>query len=253
LAHEHLAWCRLIHGDLAGAEVQLKRAVDRASRLGYPQKPYNHLYAIDMDVWVRAEIGQFDRARTLVREMADTSDRYGLDYLYWQLLTATENAMVDARADIAERNPDQATLPAHIEALTGVIEVWQALGASTYRPFFWCILGQLLTAAGQPDQARARIDGALQFTADTGVRFYDAELLRARARTHSDANARADDLAAARKVAHRQGAPLFELRASLDDFDLRGQPARQHLLDAVEKMPKDSPLPELARAHAVLQ
>jgi class 3 adenylate cyclase/tetratricopeptide (TPR) repeat protein len=253
LAHEHLAWYRLIQGDLVGAEVQLERAVDRASRLGYPQKPYNHLYAIDMDIWVRAEIGQYDRARALVREMAETSDHYGLDYLYWQLLTATENAMVDARADIAERNPDQAILPAHIEALTQVIEVWQALGASTYRPFFWCILGQLLIVAKQPDQARARLDGALQFTADTGVRFYDSELLRARACTQSDAKARADDLAAAREVARRQGAWLFELRASLDDFDGRGEPARQHLVDAVEKLPKDSPLPELARARAALQ
>jgi class 3 adenylate cyclase/tetratricopeptide (TPR) repeat protein len=67
LAHEHLAWYRLIQGDLAGAEVQLKRAVDRAGRLGYPQKPYNHLYAIDMDVWVRAEIGH---TTALVRSSA---------------------------------------------------------------------------------------------------------------------------------------------------------------------------------------
>jgi class 3 adenylate cyclase/tetratricopeptide (TPR) repeat protein len=253
LAHEHLAWYRLIQGDLAGAEVQLKRAVDRANQLGYPQKPYNRLYAIDMDVWVRVETGQYDRARALVREMAETSDRYGLDYLYWQLLTATENAMVDARADVAARSPDPAALPAHIEALTQVIEVWQALGASTYRPFYWCVLGQLLTAAEQPDQARTRLDGALQFTADTGVHFYDAELLRARAHTHSDAKARADDLAAARELARGQGARLFELRASLDDFDLRGEPARNHLIDAVEKMPRNSPLPELARARVALQ
>jgi hypothetical protein len=33
-------------------------------------------------------------------------------------------------------------------------------------------------AAGQPDDARARLDAALRFTADTGVHFYDAELLR---------------------------------------------------------------------------
>jgi class 3 adenylate cyclase/tetratricopeptide (TPR) repeat protein len=253
LAHEHLAWDRLVQGDLAGAEVQLKRAVDRANQLGYPQKPHNHLYAIDMDIWVRVETGQYDRARALVREMADTSDRYGLDYLYWQLLTATEYAMVDARADVAGQSRDPGALPAHIEALTQVIEVWQALGASTYRPFYWCVLGQLLTAADQPDQARTRLDGALQFTADTGVYFYDVELLRARAHTRSDEKAQADDLAAARELARRQGARLFELRVSLDDFDLRGDPARQHLIDAVERMPKDSPLAELARARAALQ
>jgi class 3 adenylate cyclase/tetratricopeptide (TPR) repeat protein len=253
LAHEHLAWYRLIQGDIAGADVQLKRAVDRASRLGYPQKPYNHLYAIDMDIWVRVEIGQYDRARALVDEMAETSDRYGLDYLYWQLLGATEKAMVDAQAAIAADSPDSSSLPGHIEALTQVIEVWQALGASTYRPFYWCVLGRLLIAAEQPDQARTRLDAALRFTADTGVHFYDAELLRARAQTHPEPNARADDLAAAREVACRQGARLFEIRSSLDDFDLRGEPARKHLVDAVEKLPKDCRLPELARARAALQ
>jgi tetratricopeptide (TPR) repeat protein len=253
LAHEHLAWHRLVQGDLTGAEVQLKRAVDRASRLGYPQKPYNHLYAIDMDIWVCAETAQYDRARELVREIADTADRYGLDYLYWQLLGATEQAMVDGRAAIAARNRDPASLGPHIEAMTRVIEVWQALGASTYRPFYWCILGRLLIAGEQVDQARARLDTALQFAADTGVRFYDAELLRARAHTHTEPNARADDLAAARELARRQGARLFEIRASLDDFDLRGEPARRHLIDAIGTIPKDSRLPELARARAALR
>jgi class 3 adenylate cyclase len=253
LAHEHLAWHRLVQGDLTGTEMELKRAVDRASQLGYPQKPYNHLYAIDMDIWVCAETGQYDRARELIREMADTSDRYGLDDLYWQLLTATENAMVDARAAIAARDPEPAGLTAIVEALTQAIEVWRALGASTYRPFYWCILGQLLTTAKQPGAARARIDGALQFTAETGVHFYDAELLRARAHTHTEAKERADDLAAARALARRQGAPLFEIRACLDDFDLRGEPARKHLVDAIETIPKDSALPELVRARAALQ
>ncbi|WP_253843257.1 ATP-binding protein [Mycobacterium colombiense] len=253
LAHEHLAWYRLVQGDLTGAEVQLKRAVDRASQLGYPQKPYNHLYAIDMDIWVCAETAQYDRARELVREIADTAERYGLDYLYWQLLAATEKAMVDGLAAIAARNRAPTSLGPHIEAMTQVIEVWQALGASTYRPFYWCILGRLLIAGEQVDQARARLDTALQFAADTGVRFYDAELLRARAQTHAESNARADDLAAAREVARHQGARLFEIRASLDDFELRGEPARRHLIDAIGKIPKDSPLPELARARAVLR
>lgn len=253
LAHEHLAWHRLVQGDLTGAEVQLKRAVDRASQLGYPQRPYNHLYAIDMDIWVCAETAQYDRARELIHEIADTADRYGLDYLYWQLLGATEKAMVDGQAAIAARNRDPASLGPHIEAMTQVIEVWQALGASTYRPFYWCILGRLLIAGEQVDQARARLDTALQFAADTGVHFYDAELLRARAQTHAESNARADDLAAAREVARRQDARLFEIRASLDDFELRGVPARKHLIDAIEKIPKDSRLPELARARAVLR
>jgi hypothetical protein len=45
---------------------------------------------------------------------------------------------------------------------------------------------------------------------------------------------------------------LFELRAALDDFELRGQPAREPLVDVIGRMPADSAWPELARAQAAL-
>ena len=81
---------------------------------------------------------------------------------------------------------------------------------------------------------------------------YDAELLRVRARTYTDPDMRAADLAAAIELARRQGAPLFELRAALDDFELRGGPARAVLVDAAARLPADSALPEGARAQALL-
>jgi class 3 adenylate cyclase/tetratricopeptide (TPR) repeat protein len=253
LAHEHLAWDRLVHGDLAGAEEQLTRARGRADKLGYPQRSYNDLYAIDMEIWVRTEAGQFDHARALVAELVEKSDRYGLDYLYWQLLGQTELAMVEGRALLASRDLDSAAVAVQLHSLTQAVEVWRALGAATYRPFYWCVLGQLLAATGARDQARARLDAALQFTADSGVRFYDAELLRTRAHTCADPDARAAGLAAARDLARRQGAWLFQLRASLDDFELRGEPARSHLIDALAEMTVDSALPEVSRARAALR
>ena len=82
--------------------------------------------------------------------------------------------------------------------------------------------------------------------------FYDAELLRLRAHTHTDPDARRADIAAALELARRQGATLFELRAALDDFELRGEPARAALADAASRIPTDSALPELARARASL-
>jgi hypothetical protein len=47
------------------------------------------------------------------------------------------------------------------------VEVWRASGAAPYRPFFWCVLGELLAATSEWDRARARLDDALQFTADS--------------------------------------------------------------------------------------
>ena len=49
------------------------------------------------------------------------------------------------------------------------------------------------------------------------------------------------------ELARRQGATFFELRAAVDDFDLRGEPA---LVDAASRIPTDSRPPELARARA---
>lgn len=252
MAHEHLAWMHLIHGDAARADRQLERAVERTTQLSYPQRPYNHLYAIDMEIWLRAESGQFDRARRLVDKLLDQAHEYELDEVYWQLLTATERAMVNGLAEVHSGAPNLEVLGAQTEALAGAISIWQALGAATYRPFFWCMLARFLIAAGQVDAARSRIDQALTFAEDTGVRFYSAELLRIRSQTQNDAAAKFADLAAARALARSQQAWLFELRSDLDDFDLRGAAACQQLVDVVGKMPRDCPLPEFQRAHAIL-
>ena len=84
------------------------------------------------------------------------------------------------------------------------------------------------------------------------MRFYDAELLRLRAHTHTDPDARQADIGAALELARRQGATLFELRAALDDFELRGEPARAALIDVASRIPTNSAWPELARAQAAL-
>ena len=59
-------------------------------------------------------------------------------------------------------------------------------------------------------------------------------------------------LSTARQLARRQGAPLFELRAAIRDFESRGQPARAALIDTVRVLPADNVLPELAQPRAIL-
>jgi hypothetical protein len=50
----------------------------------------------------------------------------------------------------------------------------------------------------------------------------------------------------------RQGFTWLELRAALDDFELRGEPAREALVDVVGRMPAGGDAPELARAQELL-
>jgi hypothetical protein len=55
------------------------------------------------------------------------------------------------------------------------------------------------------------------------------------------------------ELVRRQGANFFELRAAVDDFDLRGEPARAILVAAAGRIPTDSRPAERARARAALE
>jgi class 3 adenylate cyclase len=250
LAHEHLGLVHMLHGDLAVAEADFRNAYRHAEQLGFPQGPYNHVYATDMEIEMRAWASQFGTARLLIAELLERAERYGFDF--WQMYGATEQCLIDSYELLATEQPNEAALSAQIDATAGFIEFWRSVGLYAYQTRHDCILGQLMIAAGQPDQARACVDAALQIAEDTEMHVYDAELLRVRARTHSDPDARAADLAAAIELARRQGAPLFELRAALDDFELRSDLARAVLADAAARLPADSALPEVARAQALL-
>ena len=87
---------------------------------------------------------------------------------------------------------------------------------------------------------------------DTGMHYYDAELLRFRAHTHNDTASRDSDLAASRVLARRQGAPVLELRSALDEFHLRGEPARAAVIDALSRLPTGTTIPERQRAAALM-
>jgi class 3 adenylate cyclase/tetratricopeptide (TPR) repeat protein len=250
LAHEHLGLVHMLHGDLAVAEADFRNAYRHAEQLGFPQGPYNHVYATDMEIEMRAWASQFGTARLLIAELLERAERYGFDF--WQMYGATEQCLIDSYELLATEQPNEAALSAQIDATAGFIEFWRSVGLYAYQTRHDCILGQLMIAAGQPDQARTCVDAALQIAEDTGMHVYDAELLRVRARTYTDPDMRAADLAAAIELARRQDAPLFELRAALDDFELRGGPARAVLVDAAARLPTDSALPEGARAQALL-
>ena len=249
-AYIHLGMIGLVRGDLTGAQAELARAADWAEQLGFPQGPFSLAYTRSFEIRVCIEAGQLDRAAMLAADLTNQAEQHGFDL--WLLFGATLQSNADGMAALAADDPEPTTLQTHIATITALLETWQAFEVNMYRTFFDGYLARLLTATGQLDEARGRLDTALQLADGTGMRFYDAELLRLRARTHTDPDARRADLAAALDLARRQGATLFELRAALDDFELRGQPARAALIDAAGRIPADNGWPELARAEAGL-
>ena len=246
----YLALTRFVLGDQTGAEAALAQAAHRTGQLGFPQGPFSLTYTRFVETWIRTDAGQLDHAGIVVADLLEQAERH--DFEHWRLIGSLQQAIVGALAAICADDVEPAVLSAHIAAVTALLETMRTTGLLTFVTSFDAVLARLLTVAGQPDQARARLAAALQLAEDTGMHFYDAELLRLRAHTRTDPADRQADITAAFELARRQGATLFELRAALDDFELRGETVRAALVDVVGRFPADCPSPELARARAVL-
>ncbi len=248
-AHIHLALVRLVQGSLTAAETELAQAARCVDGIGFPQGPYSLAYLRFVEIWVRIEAGQLDRASALAVDMVDDAKRHGFDQ--WRLRGTIQQAVVDALAALAANGPSSATTD-RIADITSLIDELRTADLNVYLTFFKAALGRLMIAAGRLERAGAQLDNALGLARETGMSFYDSELLRLRSHTQTDLAARRADLEGALQLARRQGANLFELRSALDDFELRGQPASAALADAISRVPADSALTESATASAAL-
>jgi class 3 adenylate cyclase/tetratricopeptide (TPR) repeat protein len=246
-----LAVDRVLQGDLSGAEARLTQALRRTEQLGFPAGPYSRIFAGIYEIWIRCEAGQLDRARTVAVQLIKQSERHG--FSAWQGVGMSEQCAIGARILLASTDRDPDAESAHIATMTKIQDTWHRIGTEANRPINDAVMARLLIAAGRRDQARDWLDAALGITAEKGHQFYDAELLRLRAHTLTDPDARAAGFRAALDLGRRQGAPLFELRAALDDFELRGQPAHEALRNAASRLISDSGVPELARAREMLE
>jgi tetratricopeptide (TPR) repeat protein len=249
--HAHLALARFVAGDVAGAEDEIDAATRRADALGFPQGPFSLAYARSLEIWMRIELGDLDRAATLADELITSADQHGFDS--WLLVANTQRATVEALRTLADDSSDAARLGGHVATIANFVDMWRLLEVRAFLTSYYAVLGRLLTAAGQREQARARLDEALQLASDTGMSFYDVELLRLRAHAQDDPALRALDLAAALELACDQGAPVYRLRVACDDVASRGAAAHAGLVAAIGAFPPESGWPELHQARAVLR
>ena len=250
MAHGILSLDRLARGDFRGAEAQVLQAARRADELSFPQGPFSLAFARFFEIWIRIEARQLDRAATLAAELVDHAERHSFEV--WALWGAAQRAIIDAMSLIFADEADADLLSAQVTRVTDVVKTVRDAGLTVFITLFDGALAQLLTATGRRVEARAQLDTALTLGRSIEMCFYEAELLRLRAHTHSDADARRADLAAALGVARRQGADLYELRSALDDYELRGEPARAALDEVAGRFAADNPLPERQRYLSVL-
>jgi hypothetical protein len=250
-ARIYLTLVGLVRADLTNAQTELALAARIAEGLAFPWAAYTYAYTCSMATWLRIEAGELDLAAVVAADLIHHAERYDLDM--WPLVGATWEAAIDGMATLDGAHVAPTVLGAHIATLRTRLEDLRTLGVFMYTTVFDAALGRLLTAAGQLEAARECLDGGLRLAQVTGMHFYDAELLRLRAHTHVTSDAMWNDVEAAISLACRQGARLFQLRSSLDDFVLRGEPARAALVAALGRMPTDSSVPEITRARFALE
>lgn len=248
-AHNHLALTHVMHGELDSARAELAEAVLRSDSLDYPRNAFNRAMTYFTEIWVCLETGRIAEADTLVAGLRQLSEQSGLDF--WRFVSATQHSTAKALAAL-NANAHAAALMSRAEKLGIRVDGSRLMGLNTYLTLHDSIIGRLLIAAGQPEQARARLEMALHHTEETGMHFYDAELMRVRAHTFTEPQSRRAALTAALEYARHQGATLFELRCLLDSFDLLGGGNRSELADIVDRFPGDARWPERARAERIL-
>ena len=248
-AYIQLVLAQLMRGELAAAEGALANAERLTHGFGFPEGQFSLAFVRFVEIWLRLETGEVDRAAAAAADVTGMGERHGLKII--QLFGLTWQACVDALGALRSERTDPNVLAHHITTLTDRVNSLRSVEVNEFVTFFDSVIGRLLIADGQREQARAGLDAALQFADDSEMRFYEAELLRLRARTHARHDARTADIDAARNLAHRQGAKLFELRAALDDVELRGADAGPALAEIVRSFPADEHWAELDIARTL--
>jgi class 3 adenylate cyclase len=250
LGFTSLAHSRWVVGDLAGADAAFALSDRRAADLAFPQGPYSICYARWVQAWVYLEAGAVERAWKVSGELLLQAGGHGFDQ--WAVLGVTMQNTAAATVALTAGRVDAPEVANSIAGLIGWATASRAVGAAGWVPWFDGQGARLLIATGRLAEARDQLNLGLQLGEDTAMRFYSAELMRLRAATHQDADARRKDLTDAFDLARRQGTPVFALRAALDAYQLDGETARPSVDEAMAMFAADSTWPELARARAQL-
>jgi hypothetical protein len=250
LIHTSLAQACWVRGDLTGAHAALADGERHIDEIGFPQGPFSLCYVRFVQAWICIESGRIERAAALAADMTAIGERHGFDYMYG--FGAVMQMAAAAAAALDAEPVDVHTVSGHADNLTDFVRACRSVEAKAFLTTFDGVTTRLLLAAGELGQARDRADAGLTLAEETGMHYYDAELLRLRAATQEDPVACRADLKAAFDLARTQGSPVFALRAAVDDYRLRGEGARPLVVEALKLFPTDSTWPELARARAML-
>ncbi|MBI3228340.1 MAG: AAA family ATPase [Mycolicibacterium cosmeticum] len=247
--YTHLALAHYIQGNLNATEEELDRTERRCRSIEFPQGAFSLAYSRQLEVLIRIDAGQLARAADAAAELTKLGEQHGFDS--WAMVGGAQSACVGALVAVQGAAPT-AVLDTYIATITGLVDLWRMLGALSLITFYDAIVARLLIAAGRSEDARNRVELALQLADRTGMHIYDAELHRLRAHTSADPAFRAAGLRSSVELARGQGARIYELRSAIDLFELDNSTGVDDLRTAINGFSSDSGWPELALARTLL-
>src|SRR5207248_4105499 len=126
---------------LASAEAELERTERRCETLAFPQGAFSLAYARQLEVLIRIEAGQLDRAMEVATALANGGVQHGFDS--WAMVGAAQQSTVSALSSLAGGSFDPAGLQVHIAAITAYVDLWRALAVRSLITIYDAVLARL--------------------------------------------------------------------------------------------------------------
>ncbi len=196
----------LAHGMIdrpALAQRALDDAVARAEALAHP---HSLAYTRTYGTYVLILLGDETGARRLLEGAMEVADANALSL--WSIMNRGFEGFLVARDGQAERG---------IELMQRAAEEWASRGFKLCIPHDRALLAEICLGAGRLEDARRALDEGTAVARETGMAYYDAELLRLRGEFLAASGAPSPEvhrvLREAMEVASRQGATALGLRA----------------------------------------
>ena len=198
-----LSWAHCLLGDFRAARRELSGALSLAEEL---QHPFSLAYARSLAASVHQALREPEASLEQAEAAIAISDEHG--YPYWiGWSTVLQGWAMSALGRTADG----------IAALERGLEIYESTGAHQVKPYILTLLAQMYGWAGSTEPALKVLAGAYRPGNKTDVSFYEAEALRIQGELLRQAGSDGDQDYFERsvKLAHRQGARLFELRGSI--------------------------------------
>ena len=240
----HQSYAEALAGELDRARVTSERAVAVAEALPFPRGPFSLAYALAIRAAIEFLASDIPTALRYSGLQGDVAKRHG--YTMWIRIAELQSAMVE----------DAIGIEGAAARAMEIMDDLRAMGAVVWSPMWYAGLGQVKLLRGEIDAAVPQVEAAARLAEATGGHFWSAEITRLSgliALAQDPTPTRGLELCReAARLAERQGARVFELRARLAICERSDDPGELKALARLVEAGEWAGLPEAAVAQRLV-